>query len=224
MGELNNKKVGIGGYIALAFAIVFFSGIFNGSTNWLGILDFNTLSGKFGSIVTDPITLNFTGSGGDGARAGFLFGLTLLPSVMFALAFVAVVEYFGALEAARVILTPLLKPVMGLPGTAGLAMIASLQSADAGAAMTKSLRDDGSLTENERSVFAAFQFSGGGTIINFFSSGAALFALTNLDKTQAVTVPMLIPLGVIFVFKVFGMNIMRFYLKNKTSKKKAVEA
>lgn len=222
------RKVGIGGYIALLFSIVFFSGIFSSADNWMGILDFNVLAGKFGSIVTEPVAMNFIGTGGDGAKAGFLFGLNLLPAVMFALAVVAVVEYFGALEAARILLTPFMRPMMGVPGTTGLALIASLQSADAGAAMTKQLRDSGEITENERTIFAMFQFSSGGAIVNYFSSGTALFALTTLDKQQAVTVPMLVPLIVIFVFKVFGANLMRFYLKstdkkNQTSNSKGVD-
>jgi len=137
---------------------------------------------------------------------------------MFALGVVNVVEYLGALEAARQLLTPLLRPILGIPGSAGLALIAALQSTDAGAGMTKLLYENGEIDDNERSVFAAFQFSAGGTITNFFSSGAALFTLANADGSLAVTTPMLIPLTVMFIMKVFGANVMRFYLK-ATSKR-----
>ena len=220
------KKVGITAYVALIFAIVFFSGIFSKTGNWLGIFDFTVLAGSFGKIIGEGgRAFEFRGAGGVGAREGFLFGFNLIPSVMLALGIVAVVEYLGALEAARQLLTPLLRPVLGIPGGAGLGLIASLQSTDAGAGMTKLLYDQGEITNDERTVFAAFQFSAGAPITNFFATGAALFTLANADGSMAVTVPMLIPLIVMFAFKVFGANLMRFYLnminKKEDTKKQA---
>lgn len=216
--RLDQKKPGIVAYLALLFAVVFFSGIFSKSGNWLGIFDFTVLNGKFGSIATETGSLTFTGTGGTGARDGMLFGISLLPSIMLALGVVNVVEYLGAMDAARYLLTPILKPLLGLPGSAGLAFIASLQSTDAGAGMTKMLYDSGEIDDDQRTVFASFQFSAGGTISNFFATGAGLFTLTNLDGGQAVTVPMLIPLVIIFALKFFGANLVRFYLKSKSNK------
>lgn len=213
------RKVGLVSYLALIFAIIFFSGLFAKAAGWLGVFDFTVLNGSFGKILGEGgKTFEFRGSGGSGAKDGFLFALTLVPTVMFALGVVNVVEYLGALEAARQLLTPLLRPILGIPGSAGLALIAALQSTDAGAGMTKLLYENGEIDDNERSVFAAFQFSAGGTITNFFSSGAALFTLANADGSLAVTTPMLIPLAVMFIMKVFGANVMRFYLK-ATSKR-----
>ncbi|NMA03042.1 MAG: hypothetical protein GX923_10845 [Clostridia bacterium] len=213
------KKVGLTAYLALVFAIVFFSGIFAKVGGWLGIFDFTVLNGSFGKIIGEGgKAFEFRGTGGFGAKDGFLFGFNLVPTVMFALAVVNVVEYLGALEAARQLLTPLLRPVLGIPGSAGLALIASLQSTDAGAGMTKLLYDNGEITNDERSIFAAFQFSAGGTITNYFATGAALFVLTNADGSAAVTVPLIIPLLIVFVFKVFGANLMRFYLKSTKKK------
>lgn len=215
MSENNQeKRVGIGGYIALAFAIVFFSGIFAKTANWLGIFDFTVLTGDYGKIIGDGgKAYTFRGTGGFGAKDGFLFAFNLIPTVMFALAIVAIVEYFGALEAARQLMTPLLKPLLGIPGVAGLALIASLQSTDAGAGMTKMLYDQGEITNDERSIFAAFQFTAGGTITNYFATGAALFALANADGSMAITTPLILPFIVVMLFKVFGANLMRFYLK-----------
>lgn len=213
------KKVGITAYLALIFAIVFFSGIFAKATGWLGMFDFTVLNGSFGKIIGEGgKAFEFRGAGGFGAKDGFLFGFNLVPTVMFALAIVGVVEHLGALDAARQLLTPLLRPVLGIPGSAGLALIASLQSTDAGGGMTKLLYDSGEITDDERSIFAAFQFSAGGTITNYFATGAALFALANADGSLAVTVPLILPLVIVFAFKVFGANLMRFYLKS-TSKK-----
>lgn len=154
--------------------------------------------------------VTFTGKGGGGARDGLLFAISLMPSVMLAIGIVNVVQYLGALEAARYLLTPILKPILGLPGTAGLTLIASLQSTDPGGGMTKVLYDTGEIDDDQKTVFAAFQFSAGATITNFFATGAGLFVLTQLDGTQAVKVPMLVPLIVIFVLKVFGANLVRY--------------
>ena len=74
------KKVGIGAYISLIFACVFFSGAF-ASNHWWGIFDFITLNGTWGKVVqtavmNDAGTLqtvlgNFRGKGGSGAIDGF---------------------------------------------------------------------------------------------------------------------------------------------------------
>ena len=99
---------------------------------WLGAFDFTTLIGKFGSISGAS---SFVGSGGVSARAGFLFALSLVPGVMLALGLLEVLSYYGALKAAQKLMTPLLKPILGVPGVTGLALITDLQSTDAGAGL-----------------------------------------------------------------------------------------
>lgn len=201
-------KVPIAGYIALIFAIIFFSGILGSVKGWLSAFDFNVINGKFGLIqAAKPVT--FVGKGGIGARAGFLFALSLIPSVMLALGIVEVVEHLGGLKAAQKLLTPILKPLIGVPGIAGLALVSSLQSTDAGAGMTRALREENAISEKEKTIFCAFQFSAGAPITNYLSSGAALFSF--------ITVPIIVPLGLIFVMKVVGANAMRLYL-NKVVK------
>lgn len=196
-------------YVALAFALVFFSGVLknaSGDWAWLRMFDFTVLLGSFGKIVGDEDThYVFRGLGGSGARDGFLFALELMPAVIFALASIAVIEAFGALDAARKLLTPLLKPLMGVPGVATLALISSLQSTDAGGAMTRELVEEGALTDHQRTVFTMWQLSAGAMITNFFSSGAALF--------QYLTLPIIVLLAVMFGFKFLGANLMRVYLR-----------
>lgn len=189
------------GYAALIFAIIFFSGIFASTKGWISALDFNVINGKFGELATKA---TFTGKGGAGARDGFLFALSLFPAVMLALGIVEIVDHLGGLRAAQKLLTPILRPLLGIPGIAGLALISSLQSTDAGGGMTRQLREASHITENEKTIFAAFQFSAGGTITNYLSSGAALFSF--------ITVPIILPLALMFVFKFFGANLMRLYL------------
>lgn len=227
------RKVGIGAYIALIFAIIFFSGLAASDKlasimpdkQWAEaakVLDFGTLNGSFGKMVgtvsaaedgtLKTATTTFRGRGGSGAMDGFLFALGLVPTVMFALAMIAVLEHYGALDAARKLLTPLLRPLMDIPGSTGLSLIGSLQSTDAGASMTRALADENLITEKEKNVFTMFQFSAGAMLTNFFSSGAILFTLKQADGSQAVPVSLGLCIIVMFVMKIFGANLMRFYI------------
>jgi len=193
-------------YVALLFAIVFFSGIFATSKEWYSVFDFTVLTGKFGTIAaTTGKSLIFRGAGGSGCKDGFAFALTLLPAIIFALGVVNVVEGLGGLNAAQKLLSSLLKPGLGIPGACGLGMIASFQSTDAGAGMIKAMKQEGLINEDERTIFAMFQLSGDGIITNYFSSGAALFSI--------LMVPIGLPFVVILAFKVFGANLMRLYVK-----------
>jgi len=169
--------------------------------NWTRVFDFSEVSGRLGTISGVAV---IPGAGGTGARQGFLFALTLLPVVMFALGVVQLIDHAGGLRAGQKLLTPILKPLMGIPGICGLGLVSSLQSTDAGAGMIKTLKEANFINEREKTIFAGFQFSAGGTITNYFSSGPAILNL--------ITVPMIIPLLVIFVFKIVGANIIRFWL------------
>ncbi len=200
------KSVPWYGYVSLILAIIFFSGIFANAEGWLKVFDFTALLGQFGALQgPNSAAATFTGSSGIGARDGFLFALSLAPSVMLALGIVEIVTYLQGLRAAEKLLTPLLRPLLGIPGITGLALISSLQSTDAGASMTRELRDNDMITDRERLLFCAFQLSADGIITNYLATGAALFSL--------MTVPIITPLIVMCVFKVFGTNLMRLYLK-----------
>ena len=223
--RIDNNKVGIGSYIALALIVLFFSGFMqsfqDGPLAWLSFFDYTTITGAFGTI--GDTGANFTGSGGDGARQGFMFAFSLIPGVMVAMGAVAVAEAFGALKACQQLLTPLLKPVLGLPGKVGLTMITGLQSTDASAVMAKVLKDDGSLTEEQTTVLCAWLFSSDATITNFLSTGAALWGLTNADGSPAIKISIMIPLVLQLILKFFGANIARFYLKFKNKSDETVK-
>jgi nucleoside recognition membrane protein YjiH len=192
------------GYVAFVFAIIFFSGLLTSQKGWFTALDFNTVAGTFGTMK-DAAKATFMGQGGLGARDGFLFAISLVPSVMCALGVVEIIDHLGGLKAAQKLLSPLLRPLLGIPGITGLAMVTSFQSTDAGAGMTRMLKETESITEKEKTIFAAFQFSAGGTITNYLAIGAALFGF--------ITVPIVLPLALMFGMKVVGANIMRFYLR-----------
>ena len=162
----------------------------------------------------------FRGVGGSGAIDGFCFALTLVPTVMFALAMITVCDHYGALAAARQLLTPILRPLMGIPGSCSLALIASLQSTDGGAALTRQLLDKGEITEDEADVFAMFQLSADATITNFLGAGVVLLSLTD-SAGNTVPASIALCLGIMLVMKVFGANVIRFLKIFSAKKKKA---
>jgi nucleoside recognition membrane protein YjiH len=223
----NAGKAGIGAHISLLFAIIFFSGLC-ATSQWWGIFDFTTLNGSFGKVVANvtqnadglhTVMSNFRGKGGVGAIDGFMFALTLIPTVMFALAMIAIFEHYGALRSARQLLSPILRPLLGLPGSCTLALIASLQSTDGGAALTRQLKDAGEIDEKETNIFATFQMTADATITNFFGSGSVLFTtVLAADGTSAVPVSMGACIGLMLIMKVIAANMMRLYLLRRGKK------
>lgn len=199
--EANEWKVGPGAWISLIIVLLVFSGFFfkvDGMA-WLGAFDFTTLGGSFGTMKS-PETSTFIGSGGISAKAGFLFALSLVPTVMLALGLLEIFTHYGAIRAAHKLLTPLLKPLLGIPGYTGLALITDLQSTDAGAALTKELYDSGKIARKDVVIMGAWQYSGAGLINNYFSIGSAMFA--------SLTIPIIIPLVLMFVLKFVGAAVV----------------
>ncbi len=202
--QMQKEKVGVGAYVSLFLAISLFSGVFykmpEGWT-WLSAFDFTTLIGKFGTVFE---SINFVGKGGVSARQAFVFALSLVPGVMLALGLLEVLSHYGALRAAQQLMTPLLRPILGVPGNTGLALITDLQSTDAGAALTKGLADTGLITKQNLVVMCAWQYAGAGLINNYFSIASALFA--------AFLVPVWLPLVIMFALKFVGGALTRFVL------------
>ncbi|WP_029684911.1 nucleoside recognition domain-containing protein [Tatumella saanichensis] len=197
-------NVTLKGWLSLIAVLLVFSGLFFNVKErpWLGAFDFTTLSGAFGTIKGASST--FTGSGGLGAKAGFLFALSLVPTVMLALGLLEIFTHYGAIRAAHRLLTPLLKPLLGLPGFTGLALITDLQSTDAGAALSKELYDSKQITRKHVVIMGSWQYSGAGLINNYFAIGSALFT--------SVTTPLIIPLILMFILKFVGAAFTRLIL------------
>lgn len=215
----NEEKVTVGCYISLALAIVFFSGIAAGTSYFWSFLDFTTLMGSAGKVVgkvaetPNGISTTMTtlrGIGGSGAIDGFMLAISLIvPGVMLAMGMITVFEHYGALKAARKLLTPILQFLIGVPGTATLALIACLQSTDGGAALTRQLKDSGALTYTEINNFSAFQMVACAPITNFVTFSAAVLAFSNADGSGSVPLSMGTGLAVLLIAKVIGANIMR---------------
>ncbi len=201
--QQQEQHVTAGAWVAFALALCLFSGVlYRLPEGWqfLGSLDFTTLIGRFGAYAGST----FAGQGGVGARQGFLYAVSLFPGVMTAMGFLAVLAHYGALTAAQRLLTPFLQPLLGVSGRCGLALMTSLQSTDAGAALTRQLYEEGSLDDKGLVVLGAWQYSGSALVAIYFSIASALF--------HAFVVPVWLPLVLIFILKFVGGALVRFAL------------
>ncbi|BDF68845.1 membrane protein [Oscillospiraceae bacterium] len=207
---LTKPRVTVKNWIALIFLVVILSGIFQRSTGPLQVLDFTNLSGKFG--VIGDTGANFIGKGGSGAKDGFMAGLNLIPAVMFFCGLLNVFQELGAFEAASIVFNPILKPLMGIPGTAGVAFISSFTGSDVAAVMTKELVDNGEMTDEERTIFTSYQYAGSAVINNTITGGAPLLAISPIALGPIIVIQ--------FVCKVIGANIVRIVLKVSGKKHK----
>ena len=154
------------------------------------------------------------GKGGAGAKDGFLFALTLIPTVCLAVGFVDVVESLGALKAAAKLFHPILRPLMGIPGTTGIAFVSSFTSSDVASFMTRELYDSGQITDDERSIFVAWQYAGSAVILNTINTQAPLLP---------IVVFALGPILLVEIFcKLLGANLIRLliWFRNKKGKYK----
>ncbi|MBU5306646.1 hypothetical protein NSA24_01575 [Clostridioides mangenotii] len=205
------NKVTWKGYLSLFVLIVLFSGVFKDADNFLKAFDFANLTGSFGQIVDG---VDFTGKGGTGAKDGFLFALTLVPTVALAVGIIDVVESMGAMKAAAKIFNPILKPLLGIPGTAGVAFVSSFTSSDVASIMTKELVESGDMTDDERTIFVAYQYAGSAVILNTINTQAPLLPIA----LMAVG-----PIILIEIFcKLLGANMIRLYIKIKNKKQGSV--
>ncbi|OJT79965.1 hypothetical protein BM531_05580, partial [Clostridioides difficile] len=154
--------------------------------------------------------------GGTGAKDGFLFALTLIPTVCFAVGLIDVVESMGGMKAASKIFNPLLRPLLGIPGIAGIAFVSSFTSSDVASIMTKELFESGEITDDERTIFVAYQYAGSAVILNTINTQAPLLPIALLA---------LGPIILIEIFcKILGANLVRLIIGVRNKKNKAKEA
>lgn len=196
-------KVGIGAWISLIVLIIVLSGAFRTSDSPLKVLDFTNLCGNFG-IIGDT-GANFIGKGGTGAKDGFMAGLNLIPAVMFFCGLLGVFEQLGAFKASDILFRPVLKPILGIPGKCGVAFISSFTGSDVAAVMTKDLAEAGDISDDERTIFVAYQYAGSACINNTITGGAPLVAICPVALGPVIVIE--------FVCKMIGANLMRLVLK-----------
>ena len=203
MEDNKDYKVSWKGWVSLFFLIVLFSGTMGAQEGWLKAFDLNSLVGAFGKAEGAKVA--FIGTGGFGAKEGMLVGLSLIPTVMVAQGLLDVCESYGAIKAAAKLFQPILKPLLGIPGVAGLAFVSSFTSSDVGAFITKDMFESGLINDDERTVFAAYQYAGSGTVNNTIAAGAALVPISVLPVGAII--------GLIVIVKILGANFVRMYLK-----------
>lgn len=218
--KLSDQKVPWYAYIALIGTIVFLSGMFTNSTGPLQAFDFSNAVGEFGNMGTitegsGTLATNFKGIGGTGSKDAFLLALTIAPAIISAFGVVEVCNEFKGLLAGEKLFSPILRPILGIPGSAAVALVTSLTSSDAGAAITKSLYDDNYLNDEERLIFTVFQFSSPTLLVNFFAIGVASLG-TYIGKYANIA------FLVIFFFKFFGAILSRMYIAHMNKKAKGV--
>lgn len=197
--EMRNKKIPVGGYIALIFAILVFSGALK-NVPYLQGIDFTKMLGAFGKI--GETGQDYLGKGATGARYGFQMFLSVAPTVMLATGIMSVVEWLGGIDAAGKLLSFILKPVMGVPGYVAMPMVASLTSSDAGAAMNRDFHDRELLTDKERDITTMWLLCCAGILTNYITGYGYL--------SEIVTVPFIVPFIVLFILKFIEANIVRF--------------
>lgn len=200
--DISEQKVTWKGWLSLAFLIVCFSGVFVHQDNFLRAFDFTALLGQFGHAEGAKVSLQ--GAGGFGAREAFALALTMVPTTMVAQGLIEVCEHLGALIAAGKLFQPFFKRLLGIPGVVGLAFVSSFTTSDVAAFMTKNMAEEKLISDDHRTIFAAYQYAGSATINNTIGSGAALLPISIL--------PVGLIIALIVVVKFIGANIVRAYL------------
>ena len=205
--ELEGKKVPLGGYISLIVTLVIFSGVMTRidvGIPWLnGILQIFDLSNLLGRAG-----LNLRGTGGFGAYDGFQMAISVWPAIGVALGLINIVEGQGGLLAAQKIFNPLLRPAMGIPGWTGIALVTNtMGNSDAAAALTRTLIDDGLISEKEVGIFTCYQFICPNPI-GAIVTGAVLY----MSYLNEAGIPLVYLLVLAIISKVIGANFMRLFV------------
>lgn len=193
----------------MVFTIIVLSGVFSKSTTPLAVLDFSNFLGEFGKLGTltegsGTLAPNFKGTGGFGAKGGFLIVLTIAPAIIVALGIIEVCVDFKGLVAAEKLFSPVVKPLLGLPGAATVSIISSLTSSDAGAASVKAFYDEGYLNNRQRLILTVFQFAAPSILINFFALGTPLAPYVGEYLGLALLVVIVMKFVGAILFRVFS--------------------
>ncbi len=116
-GELATEKWVLKGIWPFFSRLSFFPEFFR-DRQLVARFDFSVLNGSFGQLPgANGATTSFRGAGGTGAKDGFLFALELAPSVILSLGIISITDGLGGLRAAQQLMTPVLKPLLGIPAS-----------------------------------------------------------------------------------------------------------
>ena len=208
MSKEKQQHISITAWIFLFLLIVILSGVLHYAPVPWKAFDFANLVGNFGKIAGN---ITFVGKGDSGTDEALLFTLTLIPSVALAVGLLDVVEAKGGMQAAERLFRPILKPLMGIPGAAGISFVMSFTSTDATAVMTKQLYDDGLLNDDERAIYAAYQYAASAVVLNTMSTQAPLLPIITIAVGPIILLEIML--------KVMGANIVRLIILLKSKRR-----
>lgn len=213
------EKLPISAYLAFILALLFLSGILSNVEGPLACWDFTNVLGKFGKMGTttleEGVTFanDFKGIGGVGVKEGFLTALHVAPGIILAFGVIELYTAFGGAAAAEKIFGPIMRSLLGIPGSAVTALIANLTSADASAGVARSLHDNNLVTREQNIIITSFLFSGAAIMVNYYMLGTVLFPY--------IEIPVALPLGIIIVMKFVGSLLLRIWFKFRGKKEEA---
>lgn len=217
------KSVPLMGWVALLVLVILLSGVFQKNTTFLKAFDFTNLSGAFGTISVPSVAVDqngnvatsqngkvpekkyiYQGVNGTGAREGIMVAIGLLPLTAFAFGLIEWAQNQGAMEAAERIFRYILRPLYGIPGLCGIAYVATFTSSDLGAILTRQMAESNEITEDERTIFIAYQYPATAVIGNTISTQAALLPYVVLSTGGIILV--------LWLCKTIGANLVRLLI------------
>ena len=76
--------------------------------------------------------------------------------------------------------------------------------------MTKQLVEDGHMTDDERTVFVAYQYAGSAVVLNTIGTQAALLPIVLLPVGPLIVI--------LWICKILGANLVRLIIKSRNKK------
>lgn len=184
--------------------IVFCVLFFGSGESEIGIPNFVELTGSFGNMHTlDGYKGIFSLDGAEGARAGFIFAISIVPAVMLGCGVLRLMEFCGTSKLIGEILRIPIALTTGLPKESSMPLVMSMHSSDIGAYKTLELKKAGVMTTGQADAAAMWQFSGSGIFINIFTNG--------LPMIPYLTVNLVWIILLVLFLKTLGANIYRVY-------------
>ncbi len=108
-----DRKVGIKGYLAFSHHNLF--PVFFRDRQLVARFDFSVLNGSFGQLPgANGATTSFRGAGGAGLKMAFSLRWSWHRR-SFSLGIISITDGLGGLRAAQQLMTPVLKPLLGIP-------------------------------------------------------------------------------------------------------------
>ena len=164
------------------------------------VLDFTNLAGSFGQIGDTGANLIGKG-GGTGAKDGFMAGFNLIPAVMFFCGLLGVSSSSAHSRHRTSCFVLCFVRCSASQASAASHSSRALPVRRCGRQRPVSCTEDGEITDDERTIFVAYQYAGSACINNTITGGAPLVAICPVALGPCIVI--------MFVCKLIGANIVR---------------